>query len=187
MPDKQFRLTDPNGFITAHSANHNIYNFIKKHSPIDYVVTVYMNSSGHFREWRCGNVTTEAALTNTELSLYFTEISDASEFVPPPQSKIVGEMKIILTYNDGKTLEEEGVYFIDLTDAAVTYKYNRKKLGFLKYNGEVSLLINELKQITINSEESTTVLHIEEGIVQREHVMYDDERKFKGRQYNRKG
>ncbi len=91
-----------------------------------------------------------------------------------------GSFKIILTYiEDGKTIEEEGVTFIDIDANTVEYKYNRKKLGFIKYCGEVKLKINELKQITISTPDNERVYHIDKGVIVREHIMYDEERKFK--------
>lgn len=91
-----------------------------------------------------------------------------------------GEFKIILTYiEDGKTIEEEGVTSITMTHETVEYKYNRKKLGFIKYKGEVKLKIDELKQITISTPLNERVYHIENGVIIREHIMYDVDRKFK--------
>lgn len=116
-----------------------------------------------------------------EVGLYARELTRCFEKTEDPNSTPkFGAFKIIITYvEDGKTIEEEGVTSIHITDSTVEYKYNRKKLGFLKYSGEVKLEIAELKQITISTPQNERVYHIQDGVIVREHIMYDEERKFK--------
>lgn len=96
------------------------------------------------------------------------------------KSTAAGSFKVILTYiEDGKTIEEDGVTFVSMDHNSIEYKFNRKKLGFIKYKGEVKLKIDELKQITISTPDSERVYHIDKGVIVREHIMYDEERKFK--------
>ncbi|AFC21943.1 hypothetical protein GAP32_485 [Cronobacter phage vB_CsaM_GAP32] len=115
-----------------------------------------------------------------EVGLYARELSRCFEKTDHPDSTPkFGAFKIIITYvENGETIEEEGVTNIHITDSTVEYKYNRKKLGFLKYSGEVKLEIADLKQITISTPQNERVYHIQNGVIVREHIMYDEERKF---------
>jgi len=118
------------------------------------------------------NKTFEFTVTGDELKTCF---SPYTEF---------GDFKIIITYiEEGKTIEEEGIYYININSSSVEYRFNRKRMGFLKYKGEVSLELKELKQITLSTPLHEKVLHIENGVIVREHVLYDTDRKFTNIQY----
>lgn len=128
------------------------------------------------------------SISNTELVRYFQiERTMDCKWMQPNQrtseedNRKYGKFKIIVTYiEENTTIEEEGVTYIKIEENSVLYRYNRKRLGFMKYNGEVQLSTEELKQITISTPDYDRVLHIEKGIVIREHIMYNEEKKFKG-------
>ena len=165
---------------------HNAQNFVSKHSSnLTYVQRygqrpvriVSMDNDGVIRIVRHDDdeFSFEFTITRSEQSCFRlvsqSDMDDESEY---------GKFKIIITYNeDGKTIEEEGVTSISIDSTSVEYKFNRKRLGFIKYMGEVKLEIKDLKQITISSHLNEKVYHIQNGVIVREHIIYDDERKFK--------
>lgn len=113
----------------------------------------------------------------------FTITSDELKTCFSPYTEF-GDFKIIITYiEEGKTIEEEGIHYININNTSIEYRFNRKRMGFLKYKGEISLELKELKQITLSTPLHEKVLHIENGIIVREHVLYDTERKFTNIQY----
>ncbi|AMM44070.1 hypothetical protein FDG95_gp472 [Pectobacterium phage vB_PcaM_CBB] len=160
-------LTLEDAFNRCHAQNRDITNIIRD-TPIK---VLRLDSDGDIREWCTPSGVRHSMTITTREQLFFTLHDSSSEY---------GSFKIILTYiEDGKTIEEEGVTFVSMDHNSIEYKYNRKKLGFIKYKGEVKLNIDELKQITISTPENERVYHIENGVIVREHIMYDHERKFK--------
>lgn len=160
-------LTNAANFISMHSSNRDLVNFIDN-SPIQIT---RIDSDGTIRQL-CTEDGREVdfTITRTEQQCFSLKDKDTP----------YGSFKIIITYiEDGKTIEEEGVTFVSMDHNSIEYKYNRKKLGFIKYKGEVKLNIDDLKQITISTPENERVYHIENGVIVREHIMYDHERKFK--------
>ena len=162
-------LVNEERFITMHSNNVDIIKKIRglplriKRISSDGDVQSYVGKNG--KEFDFG--------------IFYTELVQCFEIYNENKNKH-GNFKIILTYiEEGKTITEEGVNYIDVTSETVEYKYNRKKLGFLKYQGEVKLEITELKQITVSTPECERVFHIENGKIVREHIMYDNTRTFK--------
>lgn len=164
-------IEDIQGFINEFESNRRLLENIG-HQKIKILA---LNSNGGCVTILANGLVKSVHITRTELVQYFKLVSSEE-----PNTTQSTKFSIILTYiENDKTLSEEGVFDINLTHDTITYKYNRKKLGFLTYKGEVALKIDELKQITINSDDSSRVFHIENGIVVRQHVMYDGDRKFK--------
>lgn len=158
------RLIDEEKFIQMHVVNSEILNVIGNSKRL----VTKINSAGDII---IQGDTSTYRIYEEEIKLCFEVI--------PKNDVIHGTFKIILTYQDGNTIEEEGVTSIEITSTSVSYTYNRKKLGFIKYSGEISLELKDLKQITFSTQKSEHVFHIEKGVVIREHIMYDNERKFK--------
>lgn len=162
-------LQDEVKFVGMHHANRDIANAIRG---IPVRITT-MDSDGDIRVMKDAN--------GKEFKMGIHRNEQIHCFRKAEEPNKYGKFKIIITYiEDGKTIEEEGVTYINIEPEAVLYRYNRKRLGFMKYNGEVQLQIKDLKQITISTPDYERVFHIENGIVIREHVMYDNDRKFKG-------
>ncbi|AQW89027.1 hypothetical protein pEaSNUABM50_00526 [Erwinia phage pEa_SNUABM_50] len=161
-------LKDPDNFSKAHGQNEEIARAINGEA----IKITVMDRDGDVRRF------VNADGNQFDMGLYRAELERF--FEPFDKTEVFGKFKLIITYiENGKTLEEEGVTNIELTHDTVSYKYNRKKMGFLTYKGEVSLKIDELKQITVSTPASERVFHIENGVVIREHIMYDNNRKFK--------
>lgn len=160
-------LTDEERFISMHNSNRDLVSIIG-----DNPIKVTRVDSD-------GNIRAISFEDGHEIDFTIT-VTEQRFFCLRDKSTTYGSFKIILTYiEDGKTIEEEGVTFVSMDHNSIEYKYNRKKLGFIKYKGEVKLNIDELKQITISTPENERVYHIENGVIVREHIMYDHERKFK--------
>ena len=164
------RLVDISTFSSLHSQNREIAETFKNSTG----TVAKVDSHGDIRQVIINGKLYGYGIYQSELMTCFEYVDDSSI-----DESGYGSFKIIITYQDGNTIEEEGVTGIDIKPSYVGYEYNRKKFGFLKYKGEVSLELKDLKQITISTPSSERVFHIEDGIVIREHVMYDKERKFK--------
>lgn len=168
------RLKDKELFCSLHTQNAEIASVIGNKK----VLVSKVNSDGDIREIIVDGVAREYGIYLREYVLCFELFYRDNDIISVDESGY-GSFKIIVTYQDGKTIEEEGVTEIDIKPKSVAYMYNRKKYGFLKYSGEVALELTDLKQITISTPNAERVFHIEEGVIIREHIMYDNERKFK--------
>lgn len=161
-------LENEDEFISKHSSNISMARLIRgipikiKRIDSDGNIRLFCTENGQNHDF---------SITRSEQSCFILHNDNNSSY---------GSFKVILTYiEDGKTIEEDGVTYVSMNHNSIEYKYNRKKLGFIKYKGEVQLKIDELKQITISTPENERVYHIENGVVVREHIMYDAERTFK--------
>ncbi|SOK58772.1 hypothetical protein [Yersinia phage fHe-Yen9-04] len=160
-------LVDVEGFKNSHNQNKELIEAMKGF-PIQ-LTNFTINGDVDQLKTYDGN-TSLIGIYERELIRYFKLIKSHSEF---------GSFKLIITYiENGKTIEEEGVNYIQLSNEQVSYTFNRKKLGFITYKGEITLKIDDLKQITISTPQYERVFHIENGKVIREHIMYDNERTF---------
>lgn len=162
-------LTDPNKFLSMDDRNSNVF---EQFDAVPLQI-IQMNSNGAVEKFKNkSGYVFQFTVTANELKNCFSTYTDHGNF------------KIIITYiEEGKTIEEEGVYYINVTDKSFEYHFNRKRMGFLKYKGEVSVELDELKQITLSTPVHERVLHIEKGVIVREHIMYDNERKFTNIRY----
>jgi hypothetical protein len=168
------RLRDESLFCSMHSQNIEIASIIKNNK----IMVSRINDSWDVRGFICNGKSYEYGIYHRELVTCFELCSDDNNNIEVDESGY-GSFKIIVTYQDGNTIEEEGVTNITIKPTSVSYKFNRKKYGFIKYSGEVALELTDLKQITISIPSYERVFHIENGVIIREHLMYDTERKFK--------
>ncbi|UYE98929.1 hypothetical protein XbC2_534 [Xanthomonas phage XbC2] len=173
----QIRLKDKNLFCALHTQNTDIAKVIRDKK----LLVSKVDSDGAVREIILDGQQQQLGIYAREILLCFEVIPRSSEDANETSvdESGYGSFKIIVTYQDGKTIEEEGVTDITIKPKSVAYMYNRKKYGFIKYSGEVALELTDLKQITISTPNAERVFHIEEGVIIREHIMYDNERKFK--------
>lgn len=169
------RLKDKALFCSLHSSNTEIAASIGNKK----IQVSKINGSGDVQCVILNGKSTDCGIYNREIILCFEVIPRNEEHTETVDESGYGSFKIIVTYQDGNTIEEEGVTEITIKPKSVAYTYNRKKYGFIKYSGEVALELTELKQITISTPNAERVFHIEEGVVIREHIMYDVDRKFK--------
>lgn len=168
------KLNNAQHFISLHSSN---LTYVEQFGQRP-VRIVRMDNDGTIRVVRSDedDYNYDFTITANEFRRCFSVVSPSENY----DESGYGKFKIIITYiEDGKTIEEEGVTSIVIDESTVEYKFNRKKLGFIKYCGEVKLEIKDLKQITISSNTNEKVYHIQDGVIVREHIIYDDERKFK--------
>lgn len=167
-------LKDKSLFVSLHSQNEDIAKVIKN----DKALITNIDSEGDVREIKVNGKLIKVGIYAREIVSCFDVIPRDNNIHNVDNSEY-GSFKIIITYTNGNTIEEEGITAISVKPKSVGYVYNRKKFGFMKYSGEVILELAELKQITVSTPASERVFHIENGIIIREHIMYDDNRTFK--------
>jgi len=171
------RLKDKELFRAMHTQNSDIAAIIRDKK----LIVSKVDADGAVREFILDGKQQQVGIYHREILLCFEVIprSSSDQNEDSIDESGYGAFKIIVTYQDGNTIEEEGVTEITIKPKSVAYTYNRKKFGFIKYAGEVALELKDLKQITISTPKAERVFHIEEGVVIREHIMYDHERTFK--------
>lgn len=172
------RLKDKALFCALHDKNIDISALIGNKK----IMVSNVDEYGNIEEIILFGIPHKIGIGNREIRLCFEIIPRSSEDIDNIEyvdDAGYGSFKIIITHQDGNTIEEEGVTEIKIKPKSVSYIYNRKKYGFIKYSGEIALELTDLKQITISTPNSERVFHLENGIVIREHIIYDNERKFK--------
>jgi hypothetical protein len=167
-------LKDKNLFVSLHSQNEDIAKILKKYKAL----VTNIDSTGNVREIKVNGKIESVGIYSSEIKTCF-DVIPRDNNIHNINDTEYGSFKIIITYTNGDTIEEEGITSISVKPKSVGYVYNRKKFGFMKYSGEVILELKELKQITVSTPASERVFHIENGIIIREHIMYDDNRTFK--------
>ncbi len=173
-------IRDMRGWLSSHTSNHAITNKFRGLP----VKILDIRPTGEIKSVQLQNPSEkyDCIISFKESELYFSKCrKDGSSLDTASTENSEVNVKVVYTYiEDTQTFSEEDIFWLDVSSTSVKYKFSRKKLGFIKYSGEGEISFAELKQITIESTDNVNVLHIENGVVVREHVLYNNEKKFNG-------